>query len=193
MSKYCPEKGGPALYLECAECETRACAGGRHGNNGNGDKRERAEGAPAPLDQGPEERGGEALRGRYAEKILFGDRGCITTGASNDIERATKIIRSFVVNYGLVDEYGLLNLEVAEAPRGKVLDKEIELAKEIEAATDEMLGRTSTSSGQLRTSSLRTPRSTEKTWTESCRTLAPLRTARPPHRERGIARALLQM
>lgn len=45
-----------------------------------------------------------------------------------------------MVNYGLVDEYGLLNLEVAEAPRGKVLDKEIELAKEIEAAADEMLG-----------------------------------------------------
>ena len=131
--------------------------------------------------------------GRCAEKILFGDRGRITTGASNDIERATKIIRSFVVNYGLVDEYGLLNLEVAEAPRGKVLDKEIELAKEIEAAVDEMLGRTSTSSGQSRTSSLRTPHSTEKTRTESCRTRAPLRTARPPHRERGVARALLQM
>ena len=78
--------------------------------------------------------------GRCAEKILFGHRGRITTGASNDIERATKIIRSFVVNYGLVDEYGLLNLEVAEAPRGKVLDKEIELAKEIESAADEMLG-----------------------------------------------------
>ena len=98
-----------------------------------------------------------------------------------------------MVNYGLVDEYGLLNLEVAEAPRGKVLDKEIVLAMEIEAAADEMLGRTSTSSGQLRTSSLRTPRSTEKTWTESCRTHTPLRTVQPPHRERGVARALLQM
>ena len=25
MAKYCPEKDGPALYLECAECDTKAC------------------------------------------------------------------------------------------------------------------------------------------------------------------------
>ena len=40
----------------------------------------------------------QLLGGRVAEEIIFGD---ITTGASNDIERATKIARSMVTEYGM--------------------------------------------------------------------------------------------
>ncbi len=43
------------------------------------------------------------LGGRAAEKLVLGD---ITTGASNDIERATKMARSMVVKYGMSDKIG---------------------------------------------------------------------------------------
>ncbi len=43
------------------------------------------------------------LGGRIAESIIFGD---ITTGASNDIERATGIARDMVVKYGMSSELG---------------------------------------------------------------------------------------
>lgn len=43
------------------------------------------------------------LGGRAAEEIVLKD---ITTGASNDIERATKIARSIVMKYGMSDKFG---------------------------------------------------------------------------------------
>ncbi|WP_249280175.1 ATP-dependent zinc metalloprotease FtsH [Guopingia tenuis] len=43
------------------------------------------------------------LGGRSAEKLVLGD---ITTGASNDIERATKMARGMVVKYGMSDQIG---------------------------------------------------------------------------------------
>ena len=43
------------------------------------------------------------LGGRVAEEIFCGD---ITTGASNDLERATKTARQMVVNYGMSDALG---------------------------------------------------------------------------------------
>ncbi|MDQ0360240.1 ATP-dependent zinc metalloprotease FtsH [Breznakia pachnodae] len=48
------------------------------------------------------------LGGRAAEQIKFGD---VTTGASNDIERATKLARSMVTQYGMSDELGPVALE----------------------------------------------------------------------------------
>ena len=47
------------------------------------------------------------LGGRAAEEIIFGD---ITTGASNDIKRATSIARSMVMKYGMSDKIGLVSL-----------------------------------------------------------------------------------
>ncbi len=44
------------------------------------------------------------LGGRIAEEIINGDN--VSTGASNDIERATKIARDMVVKYGMSDELG---------------------------------------------------------------------------------------
>ncbi len=45
------------------------------------------------------------LGGRVAEEIIFGD---ITTGASNDIKRATSTARSMVMQYGMSDKMGLI-------------------------------------------------------------------------------------
>src|SRR5256885_11339329 len=44
--------------------------------------------------------------GRVAEEIVFGQK---TTGAGNDIERATELARSMVTEWGMSDEFGPLN------------------------------------------------------------------------------------
>jgi cell division protease FtsH len=46
------------------------------------------------------------LGGRVAEEIIFGQK---TTGAGNDIERATELARSMVTEWGMSDEFGPLN------------------------------------------------------------------------------------
>lgn len=46
--------------------------------------------------------------GRAAEEIVFGS---ITTGASNDIEKATEIARSMITMYGMNDKFGPIGLE----------------------------------------------------------------------------------
>src|ERR1044072_3874076 len=45
--------------------------------------------------------------GRLAEEIIFGPES-VTTGASNDIERATEIARNMVTKWGLSDKLGPL-------------------------------------------------------------------------------------
>ena len=50
--------------------------------------------------------------GRAAEEIVFNS---VTTGASNDIEKATKIARSMVTQYGMSDKFGLMGLESVES------------------------------------------------------------------------------
>ena len=52
------------------------------------------------------------LGGRAAEEIMF---DTVTTGASNDIERATKIARSMVTVYGMSKRFGLMSLESMES------------------------------------------------------------------------------
>ena len=46
--------------------------------------------------------------GQAAEKLVFGR---ITTGASNDIEQATKLARAMLTRYGMSDEFGMVALE----------------------------------------------------------------------------------
>ena len=46
--------------------------------------------------------------GRAAEEIVFGS---ITSGASNDIEQATKIARAMVTRFGMSDTFGMMALE----------------------------------------------------------------------------------
>lgn len=49
----------------------------------------------------------ECLGGRAAEEIVFGN---VTTGASNDIEKATKIVRAMITQYGMSEKFGLIGL-----------------------------------------------------------------------------------
>ena len=49
-----------------------------------------------------------ALGGRAAEEIVF---DTVTTGASNDIEQATKIARAMITQYGMSDRFGPMGLE----------------------------------------------------------------------------------
>jgi len=51
--------------------------------------------------------------GRAAEQLVFNS---ITTGASNDIEKATQLARSMVTQYGMSDKFGLMGLESVENP-----------------------------------------------------------------------------
>jgi len=46
--------------------------------------------------------------GRAAEEVVFGE---ITTGASNDIEQATKLARAMITRYGMSDEFGMVAME----------------------------------------------------------------------------------
>ena len=46
--------------------------------------------------------------GRAAEEVIFGE---ITTGASNDIEQATKLARAMITQYGMSDNFGMVALE----------------------------------------------------------------------------------
>ena len=48
------------------------------------------------------------LGGRAAEEIIFDD---VTTGASNDIERATSIARAMITQYGMSEKFGMIGLE----------------------------------------------------------------------------------
>ena len=51
------------------------------------------------------------MAGRAAEEIVFQS---ITTGASNDIEQATKIARAMVTQYGMSEEFGMIGLETVQ-------------------------------------------------------------------------------
>ena len=46
--------------------------------------------------------------GRAAESLIFGQ---ITTGASNDIEQATRLARAMITRYGMSDEFGMVAME----------------------------------------------------------------------------------
>ena len=49
--------------------------------------------------------------GRAAEEVVFGS---ITTGASNDIEQATKLARAMLTRYGMSKEFGMVALETVQ-------------------------------------------------------------------------------
>ena len=75
--------------------------------------------------------------GRIAEQIIFGD-DAVTTGASNDIERATGIARSMVTQWGLSDRMGPLSYseEEGEVFLGKSMGKQKHVSDETAQAID---------------------------------------------------------
>ncbi len=81
----------------------------------------------------------ELYGGRIAEFLLFGDKAKITTGASNDIAKATDIIHDIITSYGMEESFGLLNLENLDVPQEVLIEKEVALAKELEEDTIQLL------------------------------------------------------
>ena len=80
----------------------------------------------------------ELYAGRIAETLMpYGPK--LTTGASNDIEKATSIIKSIVTSYGMSEEYGMLNLNMLKVNQDTIIEKEVKLAKDIEKDTRELL------------------------------------------------------
>ena len=51
--------------------------------------------------------------GRAAEEVVFGS---ITSGASNDIEKATQMARTMITRYGMSDQFGMVALETVSNP-----------------------------------------------------------------------------
>ena len=61
----------------------------------------------------------EFVGGRAAEEIVF---DTVTTGAANDIEKATRIARAMITQYGMSEKFGLINLE---SPANQYLDNQL--------------------------------------------------------------------
>lgn len=75
------------------------------------------------------------LGGRAAEKVVFGD---ICTGAKNDIDRATAIARSMVMEYGMSDNIGTISYgnDSGEVFLGRDLGRGRNFSEEISAKLD---------------------------------------------------------
>ncbi|WP_330371169.1 ATP-dependent metallopeptidase FtsH/Yme1/Tma family protein [Alkaliphilus transvaalensis] len=72
-----------------------------------------------------------ALAGRIVEEIIFGEDN-ITTGASNDIERATDILTSMIKRFGMSNKLGMINYDILLGQQGvnqnlvETINKEME-------------------------------------------------------------------
>ncbi len=72
------------------------------------------------------------LGGRAAEELVFGS---ITTGASNDIEKATQLVRDMIMRYGMSEKFGMMGM----ATRSNIYlggDQQLTISAETEAAVD---------------------------------------------------------
>ncbi len=80
------------------------------------------------------------MGGRTAEEVIFGDP---TTGAQNDIERATQIARAMVTQFGMSDTIGPLQLgnQSGEIFLGKDMGHEVNYSDEVAATVDREIRR----------------------------------------------------
>ena len=76
------------------------------------------------------------MGGRAAEEIIFGE-GSITTGAQNDIERATKLARRMVCEWGMSEKLGPLQYGQKEEPI--FIGKEIARHKDYSEMTSQLI------------------------------------------------------
>lgn len=72
----------------------------------------------------------ELYAGRVGELALLGEEDLVTTGASNDFERASNIVERIVKKYGMTKEFGPLVLS-DEEEKEDVFDMKVSIAKEI--------------------------------------------------------------
>lgn len=64
-----------------------------------------------------------SLGGRAAEIVYYGEQDGISTGASGDLEQATRVARAMICNYGMDDEFGMAVMSPEEATRGPLAAK----------------------------------------------------------------------
>lgn len=78
--------------------------------------------------------------GRSAEELVFGS---ITTGASNDIEQATKLAKSMITRYGMTDEFGMVTFEqgAGQYLGGGMRDCSNDTSSKIDAMTVDIVNR----------------------------------------------------
>lgn len=88
--------------------------------------------------------------GRAAEEVVFGS---VTTGASNDIEQATKLARAMITRYGMSDDFDMVAMETVQnqylggdtslacsaETQAKIDEKVVELVKEQHAKAVKIL------------------------------------------------------
>lgn len=80
--------------------------------------------------------------GRNAEQIFSEQKGIkngVTTGASNDIEKATDIIKKMITEYGMNEEFGLLNLEGLDVKPEIITKEAVKLAQELKEVSYSLL------------------------------------------------------
>lgn len=58
-----------------------------------------------------------SLAGRAAEIVYYGEEGGISTGASGDLEQATRTAAAMLCAYGMFDDFGLAAMDIREALR----------------------------------------------------------------------------
>ncbi|MFZ5975765.1 MAG: AAA family ATPase [Bacillota bacterium] len=64
-----------------------------------------------------------SLGGRAAEIVYYGEKDGVSTGASGDLEQATRVARAMICNYGMDDEFGMAVMSAEEATRGPLAAK----------------------------------------------------------------------
>ncbi len=80
-----------------------------------------------------------AYGGRIGELLLLGDKNKVTTGASADIQQATEIIKQMIVQYGMDEKFGMLNLYQLDVDNNIILDEACKLSKNIYEETYNLL------------------------------------------------------
>ncbi|ACQ51252.1 ATP-dependent zinc metalloprotease FtsH (plasmid) [Clostridium botulinum] len=80
-----------------------------------------------------------AYGGRIGELLLLGDKNKVTTGASADIQQATEIIKQMIVEYGMDEKFGMLNLYQLDVDNNIILDEASKLSKNIYDETYKLL------------------------------------------------------
>ena len=80
-----------------------------------------------------------AYGGRAAEKLLLKDNNKVTTGAQADIIDATEKIKNMVVEYGMTEKYGLVNLNVLNLDSNIIMDEVVRISKKLYLETENLL------------------------------------------------------
>lgn len=62
------------------------------------------------------------LGGRVAEELAFG-KDEVTTGASNDIEKASGLVKDYIMKFGMDDELGIFNAEAANMSDSDIISR----------------------------------------------------------------------